>query len=51
MLRVQDDKVTKDDDHGGGDVHVEGRKAQHSRQYTQKSEDGVKGGLSNVSHL
>ena len=51
------DKVTKEDDHeddrdgDGDDVHVDGKKAQHSRQYTQKSEDGVKGGLSKVSHL
>ena len=46
-------KVTKEDDHEDdhSDVHVEGKNAQHSRQYTQKSEDGVKGGLSKVSHL
>ena len=29
---------------------VLGRKAQHSRQYTQKSEEGVRGGLAKVSH-
>ena len=49
----RDKKVTKEDDHEDdhSDVHVEGKNAQHSRQYTQKSEDGVKGGLSKVSHL